>query len=225
MHRTLQRALPGSLSLLAALALVAGGAACGGSVTGTGGGSSSSTSTDSSTTTSSTSTGGSCALTPPGKPFTFHIHNAGSKMLRLAYACGTAYPIELVTPQEKLAIGPGAVDLCEVTCDALYAGKASYPCSDCGPGTGANLPPGFTVNITWDRRTYTEYTPEPMCTPIAGAKCALGTAIGNDSMQQGILSVCSDADMQPDGYCSGAGTVPINFAVDTTKDEGTIEVP
>ena len=111
-----------------------------------------------------TGTGGNaglCALDPPGSTFTFHVHNGGTAMLRLAYGCGASLPIVLAAPQGMLGIGPGPADACEFTCDAVYAGKTGQSCSDCGPGTGASLAPGAVVDITWDRRVYTEHMVDP----------------------------------------------------------------
>jgi len=115
-----------------------------------------------------------CTLDPPGKSFTFHVHNGGVMMLRLTYGCNATLPVELDTPEGQLSIGPGAVNTCEVTCDSVYAGHPNNGCSDCGP----------------------------------------------------VLTVCADAMMGAGaGYCATVDESKVSFTIDTTADQGTIEVP
>ena len=205
------------LALLAAAVLAQATAACGSDVSGTGGG-----------TTGTTGTGGgaACKLDPPGKSFTFHVINTSKQMRHLAFGCGGTLPMNLETSTGKLSIGPGAVNTCEFTCDELYAGTAGPACSDCGSGLGADLGPGVTADIKWDRRVYVAYTPDPKCTPVMqGASCALGHAVAPASVQKGVLTVCSDPTAGQVGFCSTAGSIPVSFEVDTTQNQATIMIP
>src|SRR6476659_8441499 len=93
----------------------------------------------------------SCAHDAPGAAFAFHITNNGTRMLRLFYGCMQTLPITLDTKTGALAISPGPADACEISCDFIFAGGMNNSCSDCGPGYGADLPPGGAVDIAWDR--------------------------------------------------------------------------
>ncbi|HEY8042585.1 MAG TPA: hypothetical protein VIF15_22440 [Polyangiaceae bacterium] len=164
--------------------------------------------------------GGLCHLDPPGSLFTFHVHNGGSATLSLAYGCGGALPIVLPTSQGVLGIGPGPADTCEFTCEEVYAGTAGQSCSDCGPGYGAPLAPGATVDIAWDRRVYTEIHPDTQCV-ASGQPCAMGMAVPAAAAQKGTITVCTGTSLGS-GYCSTSEDVP--FTLDTTGSAGTIEV-
>ena len=166
-----------------------------------------------------------CMLEPPGKSFTFHVHNGGTKALRLTYGCGATLPIEVETPKGALDISPGGVNSCEVTCDRVHEGFPNRGCTDCGPGVGAPLEPGMTKDITWDRRVYTAHMADPKCSgSTTGNDCALGALVAPASAQKGVLTVCSSAPSGGDGYCSEKDQSTVSFTLDTAKDEGTIEV-
>jgi hypothetical protein len=167
--------------------------------------------------------GVTCHLDPPGTTFVFHVHNAGTQMLALAYGCGSSLPITLTTPAGILPIGPGDVSFCGFTCDSFYSGQIQEGCSDCGPGVGDSLPPGATADIQWDRRVWTGYTPDPQCVEgMMGLMCSLGSAVAPVATQDGALSVCAQGSLAGAGYCSSTNTM--TFTIDTTKSEGTIEV-
>jgi hypothetical protein len=162
-----------------------------------------------------------CALDPSKGSFTFHVHNGGSRSLTLALGCGRSLPIQIQTATGELPAGPGPEDTCEFTCDDVYAGH-SQPgaCSDCGPGVASALGPGATVDVTWDRRAYTERAVDLSCTTGTGS-CAWGASVAPAASQAGVLTVCTSATGFP-GSCSTSDTVA--FTVDTTKGEATIEV-
>jgi hypothetical protein len=166
--------------------------------------------------------GSACALDPPGAKFVFHVHNAGTRMLSLAYGCGGALPIVLQTPQGMLHSGPGPEDRCEFTCDVVYGTAGNIGCTDCGPGVGTSLAPGMTADISWDRRGYQEIMTDPVCTGGASASCARGTTVAPIASQMGVLTVCTGAPVAA-GWCATTDTV--TFSVDTTLTEGTIDVP
>lgn len=220
MTRPLQSALSLSFALVAVglVAPVAGG--CGSVVPDPGSGGSSAT---------STSTGGdTCALEAPGKAFTFHVFNSSKQKLTLAFGCGATIPLSLDTASGTLRAGPGVGNgtQCEYTCEQVYKGGSMSPCSDCGAGVGVDLPPGGAANIPWDRRVYVDFSPEPKCVAGEVAGCAKGSLVAPTAMQKGVLTVCSDAQGTPlAGDCSAAGTLPVNFVVDTTGVEATITYP
>lgn len=171
---------------------------------------------------------GACSIDPAGSMYTFHVHNGGSADLGLAYGCGGTIPVVLTTPQGMLGIGPGPANGCEFSCQTEYTGPVQTACSDCGPGVGAALAAGSTVDIPWDRRVYTAHTADPSCVGgMSGVSCALPGAVAPTSTQAGVLTVCtggaSSGGSGGSGYCSGSMTV--SFTVDTTQSEGTIEVP
>jgi hypothetical protein len=164
-----------------------------------------------------------CPLDPKGS-FVFHVHNKGTRMLSLAFGCGGSLPIVLQTAKGSLPIGPGPEDTCEFTCDAVFACKAGQACSDCGNGYGAALGPGMTADIEWDRRTYVETQTNPQCVIQCNGSsptCALGTSLPSSASQAGVLTFCT-APGFGQGYCSTSEM--LNFAIDTTQPEGTIEV-
>jgi hypothetical protein len=167
-------------------------------------------------------------VAPPGQSFTFHVHNGGSKTLRLTYGCGDELPIQLDTPAGSLGIG--STD-CTWTCESIYDGSAAmsgpFSCTDCGPGQGAALDPGATVDITWDRRVYAATNVDPSCGGGAGAQCMLATAVVPAVAQKGVLTVCAEAAIEGgfQGACGSAADEQAHgFTIDTTGDEGTIEV-
>jgi hypothetical protein len=174
--------------------------------------------------------GESCKIDPPGDVFTFHVHNGGRAMLRLSYGCGDSLPINLDTPKGNLSIGSGAVNWCEVKCDSVYGGQPNNGCWDCGPGYGAPLGSGMTADIKWDRRVYVAHTADPKCTgQTSGNSCALGQAVAPSRAQKGSLTVCSPpvpptVDPGTIGGCWAAPTTTMTFTIDTTKDEGMIEL-
>jgi hypothetical protein len=162
-----------------------------------------------------------CAHDAPGATFTFHISNSGSRMLHLFYGCLLSLPITLDTKNGALAISPGPADPCEISCDLIFAGGMNNSCSDCGPGYGADLPPGTTVDIVWDRRVYSAYTVDPACSGHrSGNNCALGVLIDN-SVHSGTLTVLSGGG----GTTGGPTTqVDVPFTFDPTSDQTTINV-
>ena len=170
---------------------------------------------------------GACAIAPPGSAFTFHVHNGGASHLGLAYGCGGSLPILLSTPAGSLGIGPGPADGCEFTCTQQYAGPVQQGCSDCGPGVGADLPAGATVDIAWDHRVYVAHMAASECVGgQSGVSCALPEAVAASTTQAGTLTVCtggaSSGGPGGGGYCSGSEMV--SFTVDTTQAEGTVQV-
>jgi hypothetical protein len=227
-----------ALASLTLAFLSLGAAACGGSVakegTGAGSGSSSSSSSTSSSSTSTSSSSAStsssgnlCHVDPAGTTFTFHVHNAGTAMRALAYGCGGTIPLVLDTPAGKLSIGPGAVNSCEFTCEEQYKGPVQNGCSDCGPGMGAIVAPGATVDITWDRRVYEGHAADPSCVMgMANVGCALAVSVAPEKMQAGVLTVCSapgpGLGTNPGGYCSA--TMDYSFTADTTTAATTIDI-
>ena len=176
----------------------------------------------------------SCAIDPPGT-FTFHVHNAGSATLAWNLGCMHSLPIVLHLPEGDLPTGPGAVDGCEFTCDLIYAGTATPGgCSDCGPGYSGSAAAGGSGDIIWDRRVYTRLAFEPACrassSPVISpqATCALGHAVAPSATQSGTISVCPGTVYL--GSCHDPATSQtiqprtIDFTVDTTGTEATIEV-
>jgi hypothetical protein len=162
-----------------------------------------------------------CAHDAPGAAFTFHITNTGSRMLSLFYGCMHTLPITLDTSQGALPISPGPADYCEINCDFIFAGGMNNSCSDCGPGYGANLPPGSTVDIAWDRRVYVGYKVDAACSGHPGGNhCGLGILIDN-TVKSGTLTVLSGG-----GGTTGGPTTQISvpFTFDPTSDQTTINV-
>ena len=168
-----------------------------------------------------------CAIPAPGATFTFHVHNSGTSHLGLSYGCGGTLPIQLNTPGGPLGIGPGPADACEFTCQQQYMGPVQQGCSDCGPGVGADLAAGTTVDITWDCRVYVAHTASPECVGgQPGVSCALAETVAPSAMQMGTLSVCTGgASSGGPGGGSCSGSEIVSFTLDTTQAQGTIEVP
>jgi hypothetical protein len=171
---------------------------------------------------------GACLVDLPGRTFTFHVHNGGTRTLRLTYGCGAELPIRLDLQDGSAEIGSGD---CSLKCDDVYDGKGTTVepgCADCGPGMGETLAPGATVDITWDRRVYVAHSIDGTCGDIAGTNCALPVVIPLLEAQTGVLRVCADSKTPEDiggvpGVCSGEEEM-VNFTVSTLGDEATIEV-
>jgi hypothetical protein len=170
-----------------------------------------------------------CLHDAPGKAFKFHIHNQGTRKLSLAFGCGSFPVFTADTAKGKVALAPdpGGQVADGFTCDAIFDGGSSQGAyGDCGPGYGADLSPGLTVDLTWDRRSYDRFNVPAECSghPMNN-DCFLGTAISSSKMQTGDLDICADGvdgNGFGVGYCSKTETVKVTF--DTTGDEATIEV-
>ena len=79
---------------------------------------------------------GSCGLDPTGM-FVFHLHNGGSRMLGLAFGCGSLVPIVLDTAGGALPIGPAAADLwIHLRRDSMRAPSMGAPALTAEPATG-----------------------------------------------------------------------------------------
>lgn len=164
-----------------------------------------------------------CSIDAPGETFSFTVTNTGTRMLRLAYGCGQSLPVLLETSHGTLQIGPG-VDLCEFTCDPVYKGKPNPGCSDCGPGYGADLGPGMSATMQWDRRVYEEHTAPKACSGSEfGNDCALGHLVKETSVK-GTLNLCTETMSGANGYCLPDALEPVAITVDLTKTSATIEV-
>jgi hypothetical protein len=161
---------------------------------------------------------------PPGKSFTLHVKNDGTRALALAYGCGSLPPITLVTPTGTFATDPYAINFCGVDCKRAYAGQGTGACSDCGPGYGAALGAGATVDLAWTHLVYVAQGIDPSCLtpPQTGQTCALEQAAPVSPAQQGTLTICAQPSGTGGGYCSKSETVP--FTIDTTGSEATIHV-
>ena len=170
--------------------------------------------------------GGACSIPAPQSAFTFHVHNGGTRDLGLGYGCGQGQPIVLVTPAGSLGIGAESANSCGFTCEQDYQGKIQQGCSDCGPGVGAALPVGNTVDITWDRRVYVTHTADPLCVGgQTGVSCALAVAVAPTAAQQGTITLCTGgASSGGPGSGNCGGDDPVMFTVDTTHSAATIEV-
>lgn len=110
-------------------------------------------------------------------------------------------------------------------CDPIFAGESSPSVyGDCGIGHGADLAPGATVDLAWDRRVYQSYSVPPECSGHPdGNSCWLGLAVAASTTQTGEITICANGGSSPqDGYCTNPETVPVSF--DTSGDEATIEV-
>lgn len=167
-----------------------------------------------------------CSIDAPGKNFTFTINNTGTRNLRLAYGCGTNYPITLTTTHGTLGIGAETAEFCGTSCDAVYKGYINFGCSDCGPGYGADLGPGASATIQWDRRVYQHHTAPMACSGNeSGNDCALGMLV-TETTVSGTLSVCNDGSMTTpgDGYCSTDNLEPFPFTLDLSKDSISVDV-
>jgi hypothetical protein len=152
------------------------------------------------------------------------VHNGGTRTLSLTLGCGLSLPIVIDTPSGTRPIGAGPEDVCEFTCDRVYAGMVQGgACSDCGPGYGAPLGPGMTADIHWDRRAYEETMTDPQCSGGFTQPCALGSSVAPVASQSGVLTVCTATALGA-GYCASANQGTFPFAVDTTQSEATIEV-
>jgi hypothetical protein len=168
-----------------------------------------------------------CELAPKGE-FTFHIRNGGTSLLRLALGCGAKLPIDLDTPDGKLGIGPGNADACERSCDLVYDSPIPQCpgfCTDCANGKLVTIGSGATGDMEWDRRVYVPKMAEQRCLADpscpSGKSCAFGIAVAPKANQMGTLTICTDPNAQG-VYCATSRTV--SFTVDTTAQEGTIEV-
>jgi hypothetical protein len=165
------------------------------------------------------------AAAPPGDLFVFHVHNGGTRMLRLAYSCGDDFPITVATPQGMLPISPGDEGgICDITCASVYADPCEG-CIDCGPGVGDQLPPGATVDVPWHRLAYLAYDLGPKA-----VTCPLAQTATPSSAQAGVVWLCADGLDEPmeegpggPGFCAAAEE-PASFTTDTTQAEGTVEV-
>jgi hypothetical protein len=212
-------ALRTALLLAASLLAIAG---CGGSVVNPGGSGGSGGSGGQGG--SGGSSKGTCKVDPAGSTFVFHVKNTPRS---LSYGCGSVPSMVLSTPGGMQTITPFDLSFCGFTCEAVYANPGqNWGCSDCGPGYGADLPAGATVDVQWDRRAYEQQTADPQCAGEMDISCALGIAVAPATMQAGVLTVCSQdapSNAGGPGYCTGP-TIPVSFTVDTTQSEGTIEV-
>jgi hypothetical protein len=167
--------------------------------------------------------GGQCPLEPKGAKFTFHVHNATSSMVTLWLGCGAKLPIVLDTPAGKLSIGPGDVDVCEFTCDQVYAGQVQpQACSDCGPGYSKPIAAGATADIEWERRVYEAQMVRPPCSPSGTGSCAYGRSVAPTRTQAGVVTTCTGSVPMGVGGCPQPKMT--SFTLDTTAGEGTIEV-
>ncbi len=168
-----------------------------------------------------------CSLDPAGAPFTFTINNTGTRMLRLAYGCGSNFPISLATSHGTLGIGEETAEFCGVNCEIVYKGNSNFGCSDCGPGYGDDLSPGKTATIQWDRRVYQSHTAPTSCgtqDPNQN-QCALGLLV-KETMVTGTLNVCTDTSMgtSGDGYCGTDFLDPIPITIDLSQSSAVIDV-
>jgi hypothetical protein len=172
----------------------------------------------------------SCQIDPKGM-FTFHVHNAGTETLAWDLGCSKSLPIVLHLPDGDLPTGPGAVDVCEFTCELVYSGQvAPGGCTDCGPGYSGSAAPGASKDIVWDRRVYTRSTVDPTCGASGGvsqsATCALGHAVAPSATQSGTISVCPGTAVL--GHCMANGQYidfhKVEFTVDTTGTDAVIDV-
>src|SRR5262249_50936000 len=111
-------------------------------------------------------------------------------------------------------------------CKTVYGGQGLGVCSDCGPGNGAALGPGVTVDLAWDRRVYVAQEIASSCVgtqPIPpGASCPLEQAGPPSASQKGTLTFCSQPSGLGVGYCSSREAAP--FTIDTTGTEAAIHV-
>ena len=89
----------------------------------------------------------------------------------------------------------------------------------------------MTLDATWDRRTYTETMTDAQCSGGVSQTCALGTRVAPAASQVGVLTVCTDGSFGPYVATCGFGLVDassstdaVSFTIDTTKNEGTIEL-
>jgi hypothetical protein len=167
-----------------------------------------------------------CPLDPAGSAFTFIINNTGTRMLRLAYGCGSALPITLNTSHGNLGIGEESAEACGVPCESVYQGNPNFGCSDCGPGYGASLGPGQSAMIQWDRRVFQKHSAPPACSGLETSnECALGLLL-KESMVSGMLGICTDGAMgtSGDGYCSSDFIESLPIHVDLSKDSLSIDV-
>jgi hypothetical protein len=167
----------------------------------------------------------SCHSDPARPGFTFHITNGSTTTLRAAFGCGDALPITLITPQGPLALAPGmaVTHYGTVTCDQLSAGGPCGPFSDCGVGQGSFMPPGATLDISWDRLTWTLVNRQ--CgAQTACSQCSLGTAV-TGGVARGELTLCEDAamTMPPSGEGCTQGRV-VDFSFDPKATETTVVV-
>lgn len=161
----------------------------------------------------------------PGPAFTFHVHNGGTATRTVNFGCGTLIPIALDTASGALPLGTGGDLVCDAdgTCASAYKGDVIHFCSDCGPGVAQELPPGGTVDIAWNHIAYAGGVAPEACSGVPGGwACSLAVAVPGSTMQTGTITICADG--AGFGGCFGE-SFSVSFTVDTTKAEGTIEVP
>jgi len=162
----------------------------------------------------------SCTLAPTGQ-FTFHLHNAGTSNLIVDLGCGATSPVAIDTTAGTLGAAPGNADVCEFSCDQVYAGLVvPGGCTDCGGGMQKTLAPGYVVDVPWDRRAYVERAVDPLCSTRTGM-CALGIFVAPKPAQKGAVTTCP-ADQHPTASC--LQPLVTNFTIDTTGAEATLDV-
>jgi hypothetical protein len=165
--------------------------------------------------------GAASCMGPAAGAFTFHVRNAGTTTLLVDLGCGSTSPLAFVTAAGTLPGGPGNVDACGFTCDAVYTGSATPGgCSDCGGGVTRSIAAGATADVDWNRLVYAEHAVDPACTAKTGM-CAVGAAVPPSTAQQGTLTTCP-ADQHPTGSC--LKPLVTSFTVDTTTAEATVDV-
>jgi hypothetical protein len=210
----------GSCLAVTCIGLAFGIVACGGTVTVAPADAGVDTAGDAGSVVDGAEAGASCRLAPTGQ-FTFHLHNAGTSNLIVDLGCGATSPVTLDTPAGKLGAAPGNADVCEFSCDRVYAGLASPGgCTDCGGGVQETLAPGYVVDVSWDRRVYVEWAVDPLCAARAGM-CALGIFVAPTSAQMGTVTTCP-ADQHPTASC--LQPLVTSFTIDTTGVEATLDV-
>jgi len=171
---------------------------------------------------------GACSVDVPGKTFSFRVHNVGTRTLRLTRGCGSDEPITLETPMGVASTGSGG---CRNLCEDVYDGdaaQAGFGCMDCGIGMGLALDPGKIATVTWDRRVYVTHVVDESCGDHGGKSCQLAKTVAATATQKGVLSLCADGEGPVNGdavsgFCK-EDEETVDFTVDTTGDEATIEV-
>jgi hypothetical protein len=143
--------------------------------------------------------------------------------------CGSAIPIELdtATGTAHLGLDTGGQDCGpgDGSCEQYLAGKPLLSCeTDCGNGVGDSLPPGATVDFTWNHVGRTMLSLPDACVTVEGASpvCELAVAFAPTPQQTGRIDVCSTDEILV-GTCQDA-SISQPFTIDTTQSEVTIEV-
>lgn len=163
--------------------------------------------------------GEDCELDTPGEQFTFHVTNVGDDTLGLFFGCGDYSPIELRTDDGLYGLGAENAEVCGYTCEYVYDGGTNNSCSDCGPPSFFELGSGTTTTIVWDRRVFVPQRAPAACSGHESQnECALGVRVGSE-VTSGILTYCSELPQTPS--CPEA---ELEFAIDLTADEATIEI-